>query len=165
MNMNDPTRLLDIEPIVSTDDWYTPAWIFDAMGVTFDIDVCAPPGGVPWIPADTYFTENDDGLAQEWKGFVWCNPPYSDPTPWLDRMREHGSGIILVRADLSSRAYYQAFETADFLHVLDGRLQFVNAHGGQTSSVTFTTVLMGWGERAGKALDWIPGCTRRLAHV
>lgn len=36
---------------LTSDDYYTPRWLFDRMGITFDLDVCAPPGGVPWIPA------------------------------------------------------------------------------------------------------------------
>ncbi len=157
-------RLLDVEPLVSTDDWYTPPALFEQMQVEFDIDVCSPPGGVPWIPAKRYFTENDDGLAQEWTGFVWCNPPYSAPTKWLDKIREHGDGIILVRADLSSGAYYRAFAAADFLHVPRGRLQFVNRHAGKTRTITFTTVLLGFGDKAGVALNRLDGCTRNLVR-
>ena len=74
----------------------------------------------------------------------------------------HGNGIILVRADLSSGAYFRAFKDADYLHVPRGRLQFVNGHGGSTSSVTFTTVLLGFGTKAGAALNRLPGCTRHL---
>jgi hypothetical protein len=69
------SRLFAMEHAATTDDWYTPPWIFEAMGVTFDLDVCTPPGGVPWIPAENYYTPNDDGLAQDWYGFVWCNRP------------------------------------------------------------------------------------------
>ena len=159
------TRLLDIEPLVSSDDWYTPPSLFEQMQVEFDLDVCSPPGGVPWIPAKRYFTENDDGLAQPWEGFVWCNPPYSDPGPWMDRIRGHGNGIILVRADLSSGAYFRAFEDADYLHVPRGRLQFVNGHGGSASSVTFTTVLLGFGTKAGAALNRLDGCVRSLVSL
>jgi hypothetical protein len=52
----------------TSDDYYTPRWIFDAIGLEFDLDVSAPPGGIPWIPAKKHFTVIDDGLAQEWFG-------------------------------------------------------------------------------------------------
>jgi hypothetical protein len=141
----------------TSDDYYTPAWLFEDMGVEFDMDVASPPGGVPWIPAKRFLTMADDGLSTPWEGFVWCNPPYSKPAPWLDRMTEHGDGIILVPADLSSSAYYRAFENAGWLHVPRGRIQFVN--GGATP---FTTVLIGFGDKAGDALGRLPGCTRQL---
>ena len=81
----------------SSDQWYTPAWLFDQMDVRFDVDVCAPTEPLHrTCPADHYYTEEDDGLAQEWLGLVWCNPPYSTPEPWVDKMIEHGNGVLLV---------------------------------------------------------------------
>ena len=32
-----------------------------------------------------YFTREQDGLAQEWYGKVWCNPPYSDCGAWVQK--------------------------------------------------------------------------------
>lgn len=80
----------------TTDDYYTPRWVFERMGIDFDLDVCSPPGGVPWIPAARHFTMTDDGLAQDWHGRVWMNPPYSMPAPWVDRFAEHRNGVALV---------------------------------------------------------------------
>ena len=43
----DQLRLFDIEQTqLTSDDYYTPKWIFEALGEHFDLDVCAPPGGV-----------------------------------------------------------------------------------------------------------------------
>src|SRR5450755_2593785 len=80
----------------TSDDYYTPRWVFDALGLTFDLDVCAPPGGVEWVPALRYFTKEDDGLSQPWEGRVWMNPPYSKVTPWARRFMEHRNGIALL---------------------------------------------------------------------
>ena len=80
----------------TSDDHYTPKWVFDLLNVTFDIDVAAPPGGIPWIPAKRYFTMADDGLSQPWNGLIWMNPPYSNSGPWVDRFIEHGNGICLL---------------------------------------------------------------------
>jgi hypothetical protein len=80
----------------TTDDYYTPAWIFERMGLQFDLDVAAPPEGVPWIPAGRYYTKADDGLHAPWVGRVWMNPPYSQATPWVSRFIEHHHGVCLV---------------------------------------------------------------------
>lgn len=29
----------------TSDDYYTPAWIFETLGLRFNLDVCAPPPG------------------------------------------------------------------------------------------------------------------------
>ena len=81
---------------MSSDDHYTPPWIFETLGLTFDIDVAAPPGGIPWIPARRYYTMADDGLAQPWEGLIWMNPPYSNAKQWVRRFIEHGNGIALL---------------------------------------------------------------------
>lgn len=159
------SRLFALPHAANTDDWYTPAWIFESMGETFDLDVCTPPGGVPWIPADRYFTEDDDGLAQEWEGLVWCNPPYSAPTEWCYRWVQHRNGIIVLRADLSTRGPAAAFREATSIFVPTPRLQFVNGHGETEGSVNFSTVLLGVGERADNALSnlWDFGAYRVLS--
>lgn len=83
------------EVAVTSDDCYTPRWVFDAMGLRFDLDVAAPVGG-PWhVPCERYFTAEDDGLAQEWQGLVWCNPPYSNYAPWGDRWAQHPTGVLM----------------------------------------------------------------------
>ena len=71
-----------------TIDWYTPKHIFDSMGLTFDLDPCAPVtegnAGVPWIPAKKVFTLVDNGLTQSWGDpattSIWLNPPYGRET-------------------------------------------------------------------------------------
>jgi hypothetical protein len=85
-----------------TDERYTPRYVFDALDVAFDLDVAAPPGGVPWIPAARYFTADDDGLAHDWTGRVWCNPPFSDVGRWADRFAAHDAGVILFPTSLDA---------------------------------------------------------------
>lgn len=80
----------------TTDDAYTPPWIFDTLGLRFDLDVAAPTGGIPWVPADRYLTIDDDALSCEWSGRVWMNPPYSKPKPWVTRFLDHGNGVALL---------------------------------------------------------------------
>jgi hypothetical protein len=86
----------------TNDDWYTPPEVFETMGVNFDLDVCAPFGGVPWIPAKKYYTLIDDCLSVEWVGNVWMNPPFSNPGPFVDKWINHGHGICLVPCAKSS---------------------------------------------------------------
>ncbi|NUO35599.1 MAG: hypothetical protein HOQ18_18345 [Dermatophilaceae bacterium] len=80
---------------VTSDDCYTPRWVFDAMGLHFDLDAAAPPGG-PWhVPCDHYYTAEDDGLSSPWRGLVWCNPPYSKFRPWAEKWAEHPTGVLM----------------------------------------------------------------------
>lgn len=144
------SRLFHIDGVAGSDDWYTPEWVFDGLGLTFDIDVAAPDGGVAWVPAKRHLTVAEDGLLTPWgDGIVWCNPPYSAPTLWCKKWAAHpGGGCILVRADLSTGGPFIATKAADAIWVPKRRLQFVNGRNGPTGAVNFSTVLLGRGAAA-----------------
>lgn len=82
--------------VTTSDDYYTPPHIFDRLGLHFDLDVCAPPGGIEWIPASDYYTQEDNALIAPWYGRVWMNPPFSNPTPFVEKFIAHGNGVALV---------------------------------------------------------------------
>lgn len=129
-----------------SDDYYTPKWVFDQMGITFDIDVCAPPGGVEWVPAAAYYSVEDDGLAQQWKGRVWMNPPYSKPAPWVQRFIAHRNGICLVPCS-NGRWFHELWERADGLCLpAPNALKFVG--GG----IPIRTMLAAFGEECTTAI-------------
>ena len=54
----------------TTVDWYTPSWVFERLGLNFDLDPCQPPEGISWIPATVRYTEAEDGLTSPWFGRV-----------------------------------------------------------------------------------------------
>jgi hypothetical protein len=83
-----------------SDDWYTPSSIFDAIGLTFDLDPCSPGAG-HWVPARRVFTIADDGLRQVWAGLVFMNPPFGGReghVAWLRKFMLHADGVAIVRA-------------------------------------------------------------------
>lgn len=79
----------------TSDDYLTPSWVFEALNLTFDLDVAAPPWDTH-VPALRKYTKADDGLTADWYGRVWMNPPYSKVTPWVDRFILHRHGIAFV---------------------------------------------------------------------
>ena len=81
---------------ITSDDCYTPRWVFDAMGLRFDLDVAAPVGGAPHVPAGRIYSAREDGLTAPWSGVVWCNPPYSRVTPWAHKWAAHPAGAFMA---------------------------------------------------------------------
>ena len=137
-----------------SDDWYTPRWIFDTLGLTFDLDVAAPSGGIPWIPARRYYTMEDDGLAQPWEGLVWMNPPYSSATEWVRRFLEHGDGIALLPV-VKSRWFIDIWNHPMTHNVQPAdpdshHLTFIRE--GKEKRIMFPTLMWAMGDQAIEAL-------------
>lgn len=151
--------------LANSDDWYTPPFVFTGLGCVFDLDVASPEGGLSWIPTKDIFTKKTDGLRQDWHGIVWCNPPYSAPSPWCHKWATHANGLLLIRADLSTKGPFIAFTAATSMWVSAGRLAFVNGAGTQTSSTTFTTVLLGAGKVADVAIARLATSSGGIARM
>jgi hypothetical protein len=76
-------------------------------------------------------TEREDGLATEWEGRVWLNPPYSkEAVKWLRKLAEHGEGIALVFARTETSWFFETvWRKATAILFLEGRLHFHHADG------------------------------------
>lgn len=114
-------------------EWYTPKYIFDALGVEFDLDPCSPGKAiVPWIPAKKHLTIKDGGLMAKWEGNVWMNPPYGKETSaWLKRLSLHGTGIALLFCRPDTIWFHKYIRQADALCLIKGRIPFVNKENAE----------------------------------
>jgi DNA N-6-adenine-methyltransferase Dam len=138
----------------ATDEWYTPPYVFDAMGCSFDLDVAHP--GAPfasWIPAPRYIV--DDSLCEPWQGFIWMNPPFgrrNGIVPWLDRFVRHGNGVALV-PDRTSAPWWQKYAARmDRILFVSPKIKFVGRDGSLGRSPAQGTCLMSLGALGGEAL-------------
>lgn len=63
-----------------SNEWYTPSYIIEAarkvLG-TIDLDPASCEQANQVVRATRFYTKEDNGLAQDWSGNVWLNPPYS----------------------------------------------------------------------------------------
>lgn len=141
-----------------TEVWITPPWIFDMLGLEFDLDPATEEGGIPHIPAKKTFSEKDNGLAQEWEGLVWLNPPYGSKTPdWLAKMHQHRNGIALVFARPDTTWFHAYAAKADSLLFLKGRIAFIDwrettMKREDSEPAGAGSLLIGWGQEASAAL-------------
>lgn len=136
---------------VTTNDYYTPKWLFDAMGLEFDIDVAAPVQGIPWIPAKRWFSQADDGLAQDWGGaLVFMNPPFSNATPWVNKFITNGNGIALLVVS-QSKWFAELWDKADAITATPADLKFERPNG-TSKAISFQTFLFALGDPATAAL-------------
>ena len=132
------------------DEFYTPKFIFDALNLEFDLDVAAPIGGVSWLPAKNYYTQQDDGLIKDWFGLVWCNPPYSLPKLWVEKWLKHGNGLILIPAS-KGKWFRDIWANAHGMIIMDEPFKFEKPDN-QRSDIFMPTILASIGEQSTEAL-------------
>jgi len=61
-------------------NWFTPSHIIDRVRATLgtiDVDPASHEIAQDLIQAETFYTEETNGLDKDWGGTVFCNPPYS----------------------------------------------------------------------------------------
>ena len=133
--------------IGKSQSWITPKFIIDALG-PFDLDPCAS-DPQPWPCADEQWTE--DGLAHQWFGFVWLNPPFHryQVGQWIDRLARHGHGIALVHARTEAEWFEPIWRHADSIGFLTDRLYFHKPDGTRAEANSGApAVLAAFGDEA-----------------
>lgn len=64
---------------------------------------------MPWHTAKRWYTKADDGLAKEWFGRVWLNPPFGrEARLWLWKLAAHGNGIALIPARTETAMFFES---------------------------------------------------------
>lgn len=124
-------------------DWRTPPELFRLLDdeFHFTLDAAATPENAL---CPRYLTEADDALSQEWRGTVFCNPPYR----WCDSFVRHanrqawsGRAIVVmlipVRGDTGW--WHDVALRADEIRWLRGRVRFTE---GATTAPFASAVLV-----------------------
>lgn len=137
-----------------TNEWLTPPAIIEALG-EFALDPCAHPRQF-YRTALRMVSPPDDGLAAEWHGRVWLNPPYGAALKtWIRRLAEHGDGIALVPARTEVESWFWPFvwEAADAVLFVKGRLYFHRPDGSTAGNAGHGSVLAAYGAANVAALE------------
>ena len=135
---NTPSSIKDL--------WQTPIQIFSALNREFNFtyDVAASEHNAL---CDDYLDEHDDALVSAWGQVNWCNPPYSDISPWVSKAAEEqdngNTTVMLVPSDTSVAWFKNAYASCNEIRFISGRISFINAEtqnpvsGNNKGSVIF----------------------------
>lgn len=125
-------------------EWFTPpryvAIARDVLG-GIDLDPASSEAGQKFVEAAEYFSRQDDGLAQEWHGRVWLNPPYAQPliAEFVSKLcREWRAGrvdaaIMLTHNYTDNAWFHEAAAHAKAICFTRGRVKFVNEKGEEAA--------------------------------
>jgi phage N-6-adenine-methyltransferase len=131
------THSLSVLTSSKTDCWNTPpdvvAEVFKFFDGVVHLDPCSNSHTHPNIPALTVFTEEDDGLAQQWDyPTVFMNHPYSDSKRWIPyAVSQHklydNEMLLLIKMDVSTK-WWSSLIQYPFL-AYNRRLKFGDGKG------------------------------------
>lgn len=135
------------------DDRRTPRSLFDPLNEEFGFTLDAAASAENRL-CDAHYTKRVSGLENSWFSFnVWCNPPYSDIRPWVEKAtfeigqrnevtgRYYGPRVIvmLLPANRTEQSWWQDLiepgrrEGLIEVRFLRGRLRFNTPEHDYTS--------------------------------
>jgi len=125
----------------------TPRWLCDrivkVMGVP-DVDICT--NDAAYMPAARKWTKREDCFSQTldplWT--AWCNPPYSNPGPFLGLLKgQQARSLALVKHDHSTRWWAENVKNRNIVQ-LNSRLAFERP-GRSAGVANFPSTLVAFG--------------------
>jgi DNA N-6-adenine-methyltransferase Dam len=137
-----------------SDEWHTPAYIFEAMHTRFDVDVAAPREGPRHVPADRWIYKDQES-SWSWNGFIFMNPPFGGRNgilSWLDTFVEHGNGVALTPDRTSAPWFQKTACRVDRILFISPKVKFERPDGTIGQQPGCGTALMSIGSRGNTAL-------------
>lgn len=128
-----------------SDKWETPQEVFDYLDAVhgpFNLDVCAEPCTAK---CESYISFEQNALVQGWEtsGKAYCNPPYSNPMPWVQKaIEEKDKGVttcMLLPADVSTK-WFRLMAQNSLYYFWRGRISFLYK-GKKTHPAKFGSVV------------------------
>lgn len=144
----------------STDnEWYTPEHYIELarqVMESIDLDPASNDFANETVKATEYYTEEDDGLKQEWFGNIWMNPPYSTALlqKFADKLinSKFNQAIVLVNNATETAWFETLVSKASAVVFHKGRIRFVKRDGEHGSPLQGQAFLY-YGNNVEKFID------------
>ena len=119
------------------DSWRTPPEIFNALNAEFKFKLDAAASEENSL-CEQFISAEQDTLKTPWRdylknGYVWLNPPYSNPMPFVKKAATENimnfvGCVRLLPADTSVGWFKEAIKTASEVRLITGgRIKFISA--------------------------------------
>ena len=127
-----------------TDLWATPQEFFDKYNALygFNLDVCANQDNAK---CSNFFSIEDNGLEQEWRGSCWMNPPYGrEIIHWMRKAYESslcGATVVCLVPARTDTKWWHEYAMKGDIEFIKGRLKF----GGCKNPAPFPSMVVIFG--------------------
>lgn len=135
-------------------EWYTPAKYIqlarEAMG-TIDLDPASCELANQTVAADMYFTAQQNGLARDWRGNVWLNPPYAQPLiaqfaeKVINELQRIEQACVLVNNATDTAWMQLLLKHCDAACFIRGRVKFIDKEGNPSGAPLQGQVILYYG--------------------
>jgi len=146
---------------IGTDRWETPADLFAVLNeeFRFELDVCALPENAK---CRHYYTPDEDGLKQAWRGRCWMNPPYGGTiSAWIAKAfdaAKRGAVVVALLPVHTETGWWWDYCRHAEIRFLRDRLRFSNA----PTAAPFASAIVVFGYPAGVVWwNWRPKVAAR----
>lgn len=134
-----------------SNDWATPQGFYDKLNKTFGPFTLDPCSNGQNNKTDNYFTQEQDGLSQDWSGNkVFMNPPYGRSIKdWLRKAYMEGQKpnttvVCLIPARTDTKYWHDYVMKAQAVYFVKGRLKFGDSNNSApfpSAVIVFTSAL------------------------
>ena len=152
MDMNNSLTPEPEKDLAQTPTWFVKS-VEQYLNLRFSLDACANSATAKCT--DYYSLQRgQDGLEAPWHEVTWCNPPYSDITPWVEKAsmeakRNGNTSVLLIPDKPETKVHRLCRERCDTLIHMPFRLKFLRPDGtkfleknGRESSPKFPVMLV-----------------------
>lgn len=127
----------------NSDEWATPDAVFETLDqeFSFTLDACATEEN---HKCEKYYTKKDDGLRKNWGGQrVFCNPPYSEISKWVEKAyreacQDNTLVVLLIPSRTDTKYFHDFIYQRSEIRFVKGRLKF----GESKNSAPFPSMLV-----------------------
>lgn len=133
-------------------EWYTPAGIIESarlvMG-SIDLDPASNSVANEVVKADTFYTQEDDGLSRDWYGNVFMNPPYARGmvSEFCNKLvSEDGNitqWIVLINCISGTPYFHRLLDVSNVFCFVRGFLRFGGPTGSAPQKSMYSSAIIG----------------------
>lgn len=122
-------------------EWYTPPEYLEAARAVLgeiELDPASSKDANKRVQATKFYTRETDGLAKEWKGRVWMNPPYASDLigKFTTKLTQHyikddiSEAVVLVNNATETTWFQEMANHATAIVLITPRIKFLSPDGG-----------------------------------
>lgn len=139
-----------------SNEWYTPSKYIEAARTVLggiDLDPASSAVANANVQAARFYSLDDDGLSQEWKGRIWLNPPYGGKaaafiSKLIGAHADHDvtAAVALVSSHSTDTEWFMPLWNC-VLCFTYGRIHFVKSDGSGQAGATHGSVFAYFGDQ------------------